>query len=112
MQGREGVSTLMDLNNETILRALRIVSVLGGTCSPRDFACHMWPQSPGWRKPARRVRRGVTHGTVMNTAGGAFLGRLRGRGLVDRGTDHELYVLTPAGEGFLARQGRPPEPSP
>ncbi len=87
----------------TILRALRVVQAAGGTVSPREFAARYWPDSPGWKKPARPGRRdGIRFGACMNTAGAAFLKRIARRGVLERrGSD---FALTALGARFLERR--------
>ena len=62
-------------------QALLIVKE-AGIIRPREFAERMWPDSEGWQRMARCGPYGVTQGGGMPPAGGAYLGKLRARGLV------------------------------
>lgn len=64
-------------------RALEIVQENPGI-RPREFAKGMWPDSPGWKRSAKCGPNGAHRGGGMYTAGGAYLGKLEGLGLVCR----------------------------
>jgi hypothetical protein len=90
---------------ETVTRALWVVKGFGPQgCKDREFSGGMWPYSKGWARPSKVPRDGETHGAVMVSAGAAYLGRLREEGWVARVGDR--YVLTAAGEEFLATGGQ------
>ena len=69
---------------------------------PSQFARLMWPDSPCWHR-VYNVGHGASRGVAMNRAAGAYLGRLRKRGLIlGYGStqrfylSHESYVLLEA----------------
>ena len=78
---------------EKTLRALSIIHDHEIT-SPRQFALFMWPDASGWRRHGK-CGHGITRGTGMNLAGGAYLGKLTKWGLVSRLGG--LYQLTEKG---------------
>lgn len=64
------------------IRALQIIKAYGRPIYPRDFARLMWPDSEGWQHSTKCGPKGVTRAGGMNLAGGAYLGKLAQRGLV------------------------------
>lgn len=77
----------------TIVRALRLTHAFGRACTASEFASAMWPDSNCWEHAPKR----------MNSAGSAFLGRLRRYGLVERA--NYAWRLSPAGFDYLCRAG-------
>lgn len=70
--------------------------------SPREFAKKMWPNSEGWQR-VHKVGHGVHRGAAMALAGGGFLGKLRGQGLIGicGGYNRERIFLTDKGKERL-----------
>lgn len=82
--------------NPTI-KALKIIAENEIT-SASQFARFMWPDSPAWKRHGRCGPNGVTQGTGIQLAGGAYLGKLRQRKLIS-----QLYParLTEAGKALI-----------
>jgi hypothetical protein len=87
--------------SEVTAKALRLIKDQN-IISAKQFAGFMWPDSDGWTTHTN-CGHGVTHGGGMNLAGGAYLGRLKKRGLVTGyGNLKSRYYLTPQGEKELS----------
>jgi hypothetical protein len=86
---------------DTTVRALRLLRDVR-IDSARQFARLMWPDADGWTTHTKCGAYGTTHGGGMNLAGGAYLGRLKSRGLVDGyGGGRSQFSLTAEGEAAL-----------
>ena len=89
-------------------RALEIIRDEPGL-RPARFAEKMWPDSPGWRTRRKCGGYGVHQGGGMYVAAGQYLGKLRGRGLIETwsrdGTSEAR--LTRAGHQALEAQKEP-----
>ena len=79
---------------ETMVEALRIIRD-HEIDSPRQFALFMWPDAAGWNRLGK-CGQGTTRGGGMNLAGGAYLGKLKKRGLIYR--YQERFYLTDEGK--------------
>ena len=81
-------------------RALEILAT--GPKTPTEFAEQMWPDSPGWTRVYSSGQHGSSAGKAMPRTGGAYLGKLRQRGLVARAGDYD-YMITRKGHDALER---------
>lgn len=76
--------------------------------APKEFGRLMWPDAPAWTVHTKCGPYGVTRGGGITMASGAFLGKLKKRGLityrhVGRARYAQVeYVLTEAGKTALA----------
>ena len=85
---------------ETTKRALEIIRNHRITM-PRQFAEFMWPDNPAWKHHTKCGPSGTAHGGGMNLAGGAYLGKLRKRGLITGGYNDMPIRLTAKGQAAL-----------
>lgn len=68
------------------------------------FAAIMWPDSPGWSSVTKCGPNGSTSGGGMNLAGGAYLGKLRRKGLTNRFGDRlDRHRISPEGLEMLKK---------
>jgi len=72
-----------------------------GPLTPREFAEKMWPDSPGWERVHKCGPYGASKGAMMPMAGGAYLGKLRKRGLVYWWRNGLLWEINPEGLAAL-----------
>lgn len=92
-------------HSDDTLRALAIIGEAGSQgIRAREFARRMWPDSPGWQRPAKCGPKGSHRGGGMCLAGGGYLGKLAKAGLAVRlyhSKWHYGYVLTLEGKQAL-----------
>ncbi len=84
-------------------KALKILQE-HGPLTPRRFAKLMWPDSPGWDVMTNCGQYGVTRGGCMNLSAGAYLGKLRKKGLVQtpaKPHSQNVFTITPLGRQEL-----------
>ena len=86
-------------------KALEIVRDFGGHIWPRSFAERMWPDSPCWTKNYRCGHGSTSGGPTMAQSGGAFLAKLRRKGLLKaiyvRGSYISYYDISDKGKKAL-----------
>ena len=81
-------------------RALEILRDKG-PLPPREFSRWMWPDNIAHQATGKCGAYGVTRGTGMHLAGGAYLGKLSKAGLVSYDVRARSYVPSAAGHAAL-----------
>jgi len=95
------MKTTSEKGTPSTIKALQIIRDFNITHA-RQFASLMWPDSDGWTTHTRCGNNGVSHGGGMNLAGGAYIGKLRQRGLVFGAGGGRRICLTEEGRTLLA----------
>jgi hypothetical protein len=76
-----------------------------GPLRPASFARKMWPKSEGWERYSNCGPNGARTGMGVEMAGGAFLGKLRKRGLVKLVAEMYGHSYKISAEGRKALRG-------
>lgn len=97
---------------DATLRALKIIADNEIT-APSQFGELMWPDNPNWDKPGK-CGRGSGRGVGMRLASGAYLGKLKRRGLICvrfirnrfAGDYTQTYYLSDSGKAYIAQAAK------